>query len=422
MPTDEKTKEGLLDGRFLALAGSQFTSNLADGMAIVVFTLLASHQTQSAAKLGLVVSALSLPWFLFSVFAGTIIDVFGAHAVAVRANLLRFLLFMGLGLVCWLQQSPLPVLAAFALMIGVFEVLSDNAHSVLVPQLVPEKHLERANSVATMAELAGNRFIGVNLAGFLVGLSPVVALGLNGIAYLLCAFLLVKLAPYRKEPAATPAGGQVLRTLRDNILFGFNYLWTHKVLASIALLGFLWNFAYGAQQSFLILFVTQSLRLDEQYYAMAFSAMGIGAFIGGFVVNWAVAKLGRPRTLLVAITICALQYPIKYNVPNYYVLLVAAFLEGLTVIMFSTIAVSYRHRSVEEQYMGRVTASARLISLGALPLGTLAGGLLAEKLGFTVTGTLLGAVLFFPGLLLLLGLKNLDLPREVVNQTEGARS
>jgi predicted MFS family arabinose efflux permease len=422
MPHNNEEQEKRIPGRFWVLAGSQFTSNLADGMSIVVFTLLASHQTTSAAKLGLVVSALSMPWFLFSTFAGTIIDVYGAHAVAVRANLLRFLLFMALALVSWQQQSPLIVLAAFALLIGVFEVLSDNAHSVLVPQLLPEQHLERANSVSTTAELAGNRFIGVNLAGLLIGLSPVVALGLNGVAYLLCTLLLVKLAPYRKQPAGAPASGQVLRTLRDNILFGFNYLRTHKELASIAGLGFLWNFTYGAQQSFLVLFVTQSLRLDEQFYSIAFSAMGIGAFIGGFAVNWAIAKLGRMRTLLMAIALCALQYPVKYNVPNYYVLLAAAFLEGLTVIMFSTIAVSFRHRTVEEQHMGRVTASSRLISLGALPLGTLCGGLIAETFGFMVAGALLGTLLFFPSLLLLAGIKNLGLPQEVAPPTQEARS
>ena len=417
-----KELENRIPGRFWLLAGSQFTSNLADGMSIVVFTLLASHQTTSAAKLGLVLSALSMPWFLFSAFAGTIIDAFGAHAVAVRANLLRFILFMALGLVSWQQPSPIIVLAAFALLIGVFEVLSDNAHSVLVPQLIPEQHLERANSVATTAELAGNRFIGVNLAGFLVGLAPVASLGINGAAYLLCTLLLVKLAPSRKEPAAARAGGQVLRLLRDNILFGFNYLWAHKALASIAGLGFLWNFTYGAQQSFLVLFVTQSLRLDEQFYSLAFSAMGIGALIGGFAVNWAIAKWGRMRTLLMAITLCALQYPVKYNVPNYYILLAAAFLEGLTVVMFSTIAVSYRHRTVEEQYMGRVTASARLISLGALPLGTLSGGFIAETLGFPMAGAILGTLLFFPSLLLLAGIKNLGPQQEVAPQTQEAQS
>jgi MFS family permease len=78
---------------------------------------------------------------------------------------------------------------------------------------------------------------------------------------------------------------------------------------------------------------------------------------------------------------------------------------GFVVTMWNVVTVTLRQRVVPDELLGQVNSAYRMIGWGMMPLGALAGGLVAHEAGlrapFTVAGVLRGLalVIVLPALL-----------------------
>lgn len=88
---------------------------------------------------------------------------------------------------------------------------------------------------------------------------------------------------------------------------------------------------------------------------------------------------------------------------NLVLVLVGMFLAAVATACNQIVVSTLRQAAVPDALLGRVTAAYRLIVLGAVPFGGLAGGLLASAFGLQPTfviaavGLALAAVLLMPG-------------------------
>jgi len=55
--------------------------------------------------------------------------------------------------------------------------------------------------------------------------------------------------------------------------------------------------------------------------------------------------------------------------------------EGLAVIVWNVITVSLRQSIIPDEILGRVNSAYRFIGWGAIPIGSLVGGLIADNFG-----------------------------------------
>jgi len=220
--------------KFWSFATSQLLANLGDGMGIIIITLLASRLTDSPGLLGAVVAALGLPWFLLSLFVGPVIDNKGAYYCIKYANLARAIVFSIFLILTAFNYLNIPILMALAFLIGAFEVLSENSFSVMLPEIVDSKSLEKANSITTTAEIVANNFLGVNLGALLLGLSVTIALGVSSLFYLLPVLLLImtfgwnrkellKKGDRVKEKNIGNSNRELLKNYFKEIISGFNF-------------------------------------------------------------------------------------------------------------------------------------------------------------------------------------------------------
>src|SRR5688572_11345725 len=108
--------EGLLPSAlgtdFRYLWGATVVGNLADGVLLAAGPLLIASITREPFPVAMAVLAQRLPWVLFGVVAGAVIDRLDRRLLMVVVNLLRALVFAGLAVVVATGNASLPVVYA----------------------------------------------------------------------------------------------------------------------------------------------------------------------------------------------------------------------------------------------------------------------------------------------------------------------
>ena len=73
--------------------------------------------------------------------------------------------------------------------------------------------------------------------------------------------------------------------------------------------------------------------------------------------------------------------------------LLGLFAAGVGTLMWNVSTITLRQQLVPAEMLGRVTSAYRLVGLGAMPLGAVAGGLVGHAVGLRAVYLLAGAVL-----------------------------
>ena len=386
---------------FWYFAGSQLITNLSDGITTITLTLLTLSVSVSSSHLGYVMAALSAPWFLLSIAAGIVIDRQGAYQTAKRANGLRALAFFLFAAFSVFGKLSIPLLAVFAFLMGTLEVLCDNSHSIFLPRILEKDQLEKANSIVSTAELASNKFIGVNLGSLFSMLSGTLSLCATGICYVMsCLFLSLskragrgtpREAAYRPAPSPSRLTG---KSFLSDVSFGLLYLFRKKDIGFFVLIGFILNLTAGMQLAFYILYITETLHYSQQVYSLLISFAGIGSLLGGVAVYFVIDRFGRYHVLVFCCAAVFFQFLFRYGTASLLPLFAASLLEGLSITAVNTISMSHRQREIEQECMGKVMATTRFLIVGATSLGSLAGGWAAESISYPVLGLAMGAASF----------------------------
>src|SRR5690606_32083544 len=111
-----------LGSRFTHLFAFSGLSNLADGLLLVGVPLFALTLTTSPGQISLLTTMLTLPWLLFGIVAGVIIDRHDRVRVLVAASILRIAV-LAVGTVAAVNDAlSMPILFGLLLVIGTAEV------------------------------------------------------------------------------------------------------------------------------------------------------------------------------------------------------------------------------------------------------------------------------------------------------------
>lgn len=378
--------------RFIAASG---LTNLGDGIAIVAWGWIATQLTRDPLLIALVPVALKAPWFVFSLPAGIIVDRFDRRRLILSADILRTLAYATAALLIWLSlpfgTPPLrgtdrpeifALIAICAVTVGIAEVLRDNAAQTMLPALVPDAQLERANGRLWSVEFVMNNFVGTAVAGLLLGVSLALPFGVNAAAMALAVALVAGLkGDFRADPETTTARRHWREELREGIAF----LLASPILRKLAILTGLFNFAFEAMMITMVLIVQERLGLGPLALSAIMASGGIGGVLAGLTnerfVNW----LGRSRLLQCAMA-GALVFPLAVllSVPGLTGLAIICagfFVSEFGGVLWNTVSVSYRQRHIPRRLLGRVNSAYRLFAIGMAPLGMLVAGMLMRFVG-----------------------------------------
>ncbi|HEU4424881.1 MAG TPA: MFS transporter, partial [Pilimelia sp.] len=131
--------------RYRRLLSATALSNLGDGLRAAALPLLAASLTDDPVLVGGVAAAGSLPWLIFGLFAGVLIDRLDRRWLAGVADLGRLALLAGLFAAVVLGQAGLAAVYLVAFACGVAETVRDTTTATLVPDFVEPDRLDKAN-------------------------------------------------------------------------------------------------------------------------------------------------------------------------------------------------------------------------------------------------------------------------------------
>lgn len=377
--------------RFIAASG---LTNLGDGIALIAWSWLATQLTRDPLLIALVPVALKAPWFVFSLPAGIVVDRIDRRRAILAADILRVLAYGAAALAVWsaLPFEPPPLrgterpgvfalIAICAVIVGAAEVLRDNAAQTILPALVPDADLERANGRLWSVEMVMNRFAGTALAGVLIGVSLAFPFAVNALVMAVAVALVAGLrGEFSPDRGPEDRGGW-----RGELREGIAYLMGQPVLRGLAVLTGLFNFAFEAMMVTLVLIVQERLGLGPLALSAIMASGALGGVAAGLVNDRIVTRLGRGRVLQWAmISTFAIPLAVLATGPGPAAL--AIICTGFAIsefwgILWNTVSVSFRQRHIPRRLLGRVNSAYRLFAIGMAPLGMLVAGLATRAAG-----------------------------------------
>jgi len=263
-----------------------------------------------------------------------------------------------------------------AFLLGLAETFFENAASAIVPMLVEQPAIERANSWLFSTQTVMSTLLGAPIGGALFAIARSVPLAADAVSFAL-ASALVALVAGNFHPRA----GSGPTTVRQDIAEGLRWLLTHRLLRTIALLLAVVNATFAAAEAVLVLYSLEVLRLPAYGYGVLLAVVAIGGLLGTLVAGGLRRLLGLRWVLVAVGLIQAAGLVVAGLTSSRLLVAVGLLLIGAMSMVWNVVTVSLRQRLVPAELLGRVTSSYRVIGIGAMPVGAGLGGVLARGYG-----------------------------------------
>lgn len=359
--------------RLLFSAGA--LTNLGDGFIMLALPWLATLMAANAVAIAAVAAAGRLPWLLFALPAGVIIDRTDRRKLIARADLLRAAIVLAIMMLALADPvaGAIWVLVGLAFVLGSAEVLRDSAAQTILPAIVEPEDLEAANGQLWSTEQLTGQFIGPPLAGVLIAAGIGLPFGLDAALLVLAAGLvwLISLPP---QVSINPS-------FRKALMEGISYMRSDRLLLRLAVVLGCANFLAMAVLTIQVLLAREVLGLSAAGYGLVLSAGAVGAITGSLLAPLATRRWGVQPCLYVSVAVWAAGYATLGLGNSGIVMGVALFSIMAAAMLWNVITVSWRQRRIPMELLGRVNSIYRFFGWGSMPLGALAGGVVVAALG-----------------------------------------
>jgi MFS family permease len=170
---------------FARLWAAQGISNLGDGVYGTALPLLAATLTRDPLLVSLVSFAEWLPWLLFGLLSGALLDRLDRRRVMWTVDVVRFAVVGGLAVAVVVDRASVALLAAVGFLLGTGQTLVDTgAHSIL-PALVSREgqRLERANGRLVGTQVVTQELAGPPAGGFLFSVAGWIPFAVDAVSF-----------------------------------------------------------------------------------------------------------------------------------------------------------------------------------------------------------------------------------------------
>jgi MFS family permease len=381
--------------------------NIGDGAVAAAVPLLAVTMTHDPRLVSVVVAATYLPWLLLSLPAGAVVDRYERVGLMWRSQAIQAVIVAILAMLVAAGEANIPVLAVMVFGLGACEVVFGNASQAILPDIVPKPLLHKANGSQYTVTTIGQMFVGPPVGSLLFAVAIALPFGLDAGSFALSAALLATLPRRPRVQAGHPP-------IRTAISDGLRWLARHRLLRTLALLLGVNNFCFQLGSVTLVLLATQTLHLGTRGYGLLLAGGAVGSVLGGLVSARIVTRIGSLPALLTALTANVLVFEGIGFSPDATVLGALLALNGFVTTMWNIVTVSLRQQIVPAEFLGRVNSVYRMLGWGLIPLGALAGGLVAHEFGlragYPIAGALRGIALLVAVPVLLKAMHTVRLP------------
>ncbi|MFF1573845.1 MFS transporter [Leifsonia sp. NPDC058292] len=377
-----------LSGGFNRLWTAAVTSNLADGIGRTAVPLIATTLTRDPALIAGITAVTFLPWLLFGIPAGMLLDRVDRRIAMAVANSLRFLVAALLAVLITSGSLTIWWLYACVLLFGLGETVFDNATTTVVPSLVTRDQLDRANGRMQSAEIVVQNFIATPVAGFLFAAAIVLPVWLTGAGFLIAGLLALTIpvaaaTAHRAAAEGADAGerprfGQVVAFLAG-----------HRFLRAMIVLTSLTASALAFAQGSVVLLLLQTFSVPTALIGVVTAGVGLGALVGALISSRLVERFGRGKVMFWSLLVSGVGI-LAVGLSGNVVFAIAAYAFGaFGVAVWNVPWGALRQAIAPPDMLGRAMGIVRTIGWGLTPIATVLGGFVARidlRLPFVIGG------------------------------------
>jgi MFS family permease len=363
---------------FNRMWASSIISNLADGVMLAAVPLLAISLTDSPVLISLIGAMVMLPWLLFAIPIGAIVDRVDRRYILAGANASRSAVVGVLALLIALDHVTIFWLLAAAFIIGVCEVAADTTAQSLIPQILDEKDFEKGNSRLQISETVIQGFIGAPISGFIYALAIYLPFFINSLGFAISAIFALSIPVKYLQDLRVEDTDKVPTHFIEDMKFGIAYLFNQKVLRRLVVTTATIGLCYSMGTATIVLFIIKELGLSEKYFGVIMAIQGVGAIAGSLVASRTSSKFGRSQVMTFAIVASSAVLLIQGFSPNIYIFVALATFGGFVISQWNILLMATYQTVIPKELYGRIHGTRRTLVWGAMPLGSLLGGVLAN--------------------------------------------
>lgn len=325
---------------FWVLWSSLTATSLGDGIRLVALPLIATQITPNPTLIALVTVFTYLPALLFGQIAGVFVNRVRKRRLISLSQVGRAVVLTFVAVAVTLGILDITMLCAAAFLCGLGETVFDSASHAILPRLVPEHALGRANSHLQSRQIIGEMFVGRALGGILFSVAQPLPILANVLLLAAAALAMLKLGQREAVPdplKPTGAGARIGRFVED-LAEGIRVV-THSRLLGIML---------------------------------ALSA--VGSLVGARFAVRVIRKLGARGTAVISVLVSGASIVALAWTPELGLASPLLAFNGAAVTVWNVMTITIRQATVEPRMLGRVSSTYLVLPRTALPVGASLAG------------------------------------------------
>jgi MFS family permease len=360
--------------------GGQSISLVGTWITRVATSWLVYRLTGSELLLGIVGFCSQIPTLLLTPFAGVVVDRSDRRRILVITQILSLLQSVALAVLTFSDAITVTHVLALQLAQGVINAFDTPARQALVVEMVEDRR-DVPNAIALNSSMVnGSRVIGPSVGGIIIaaaGESWCFALDAVSYVGVIISLLLMRLTT--KQPL--PGGTQVL----DDLYGGWRYVVDSVPIRSALILLAVVSVSSIPYTVLMPAIAAEQLGGGPNTLGLLMAASGVGALAGGVYLASRESVVGLGRVILAGTMTLGLSLLGFAFAGNVWLAAVLLALVGGGFIVQAASTNTIIQTIVDERFRGRVMAFYTMAFFGATPIGSLAGGIAADRIGAPAT-------------------------------------
>lgn len=362
------------DRSLLALVSAELISRLGSqlsNLALPWFVLVTTH---SSTRMGIVFAVELVPFVLFGIPAGSLVDRLGPRATMLASDVARAPIIALVPFLHLVGGLSYGVVLAVAFLHGLFSTAYFTCQRVAIPAIVGDdpQLVARANSLVEGATNITN-FAGPGLAGILiVAIGAANVMWLDAASYLVSFVLVGLFVRVVKEVHDAAAGG--------GLWGGLSYLLEDRFVGRAVFSPLLFGFTFAVLIASFPVLAYRDYHHDARVAGLLLMAYGGGSVAGSIATYLVLARL-RPVPLSVAAAI-GLAAPMWLLVPHV----------PLAVMVAALAVVGFSNPLINAPYFGILSARVPAARLAKVIQVIITSNQVAGPLGYATAGLLFAAI------------------------------
>jgi MFS family permease len=363
---------------FIRLAWANLFAQAAEQLSLAACPIIAVLMLAAGpGEIGLLASAQTLPFLLFSIPLGLLADRVSRQKIMVASECIRTLALVGLIACVAFKQVSMPILAILGFIGALGTVGFSVAAPALVPSLVPRAALARANGKLELARSTAFA-AGPAVAGAIVswaGATPTFSVA----ALLSSAAVLLLLKVYDEQLRST-----VQRNIFADLKQGMRFIWGQEFLRPILFTSIAWNIAWFVLQAAYVPYAIRVLGLSSGEVGMTMACYGIGMITGALLAPQVIKHIPFGTAILVGPWFSVAASAVMLAtllIPSGWLAGLSYFLFGAGPILWTITSTTLRQTVTPSDLLGRVGSMMLTVNFGIRPIGAALGAFIGSQWG-----------------------------------------